>query len=99
MVFPNPERTPKPRFPLGQLYATSAVIRWASRQGLTLGTFIRRHHTGDWGDLDPEDRQANEDALAHGGRIFSSYLTGDRKIYAITECDRSKTTILFAEEY
>lgn len=99
MVSHCSDSPPTPRFPLGDIYATSAVIRWVSSQGLTLYPWIRRHHCGDWGDLDKEDKQANEDALAHGGRIFSSYLTGDRKIYAITEADRSMTTILFAEEY
>ena len=90
---------PTPRFLLGDIYATTTVIRWAASQGLTLYPLILRHHQGDWGDLDQNDKQANEDALAHGGRIFSSYLTGGRKIYAITEADRSSTTILFAEEY
>jgi hypothetical protein len=90
---------PTPRFPLGDIYATTAVIHWAASQGLTLNPWIHRHHHGDWGDLDPEDKEANEDAIIHGGRIFSSYLTGGRKVYAITECDRSMTTILFAEEY
>jgi hypothetical protein len=94
-----PDTSPAPRFPLGNLYATSAVAQWASQEVLSLSRFIERHHNGDWGDLDEEDKQANEDALKYGGRIFSSYLTNQRKLYVITECDRSLTTILFAEEY
>lgn len=88
-----------PRFALGRTYATAAVARWADKTGINLAGYLRRHHCGDWGDLCKEDKQANEDALAHGARILSAYLTGDRKIYVITEADRSMTTILFAEEY
>ena len=34
---------------------------------------IARHVTGDWGDIDPEDRGLNEQALRRGSRIFSVY--------------------------
>src|SRR5690349_12465726 len=34
--------------------------------------FLLRHHHGDWGELDPEDRQANERALRLGGRLLSA---------------------------
>jgi len=51
-----------------------------------------------WGDLDPEDVRANEDALKTDNRILSAYLTMGRKIFVITESDRSMTTVLFAEE-
>jgi len=89
----------EPRFELGRTYATAAVTRWADQHSIDLTRYLRRHHCGDWGDLDTEDRQANEDALEHGARIFSSYKVGDRKIYAITEADRSMTTLLFPSEY
>ncbi|HDH99838.1 MAG TPA: hypothetical protein ENF74_02475 [Firmicutes bacterium] len=61
---------------------------------------LKRHVRGDWGDLCEEDRQANEEALAHGGRLFSAYTAEELpKIWIITEADRSVTTILFPEEY
>lgn len=34
-----------------------------------------------------------------GDRIFSSYITGQHKIWIITESDRSVTTILLPDEY
>ncbi len=90
----------QPRFQLGSTYATAAVTAWATRNDIDLASYMRRHHCGDWGDLDAGDKQANEDALGHGTQIFSAYhLTGDRKIYVITEADRSMTTVLFATEY
>ena len=66
---------------------------------------LDRHKSGDWGDLNDEDRQMNDDALAaekNGGfsdSLFSAYDTGFGRIYIITEYDRSVTTILLPEEY
>lgn len=66
---------------------------------------LERHRSGDWGNLCDEDRQMNDDALEAErkgewtDRLFSAYETGFGKIYVITECDRSVTTILLADEY
>ena len=66
---------------------------------------LDRHRSGDWGDLNDEDRQMNDNALEaenNGGfsdSLFSAYDTGFGRIYIITECDRSVTTILLPEEY
>ena len=48
--------------------------------------FLARHVTGDWGDLDDEDRSLNDAALIDGSRILSAYQTrkGER-IWVITE--------------
>jgi hypothetical protein len=84
---------------LGKTFATTGVTAWAERHEIDLSRLIRRHHCGDWSDLDADDKQANEDALEHGTRIFSSYLTAGKKIYCISEADRSMTTVMFATEY
>ena len=71
----------------------------------TIQTCLDRHRSGDWGDLCDDDKQLNNDSLEaekNGGytdSLFSSYETGFGKIYIITECDRSVTTILLPEEY
>ncbi|MEW6557803.1 MAG: hypothetical protein AB1349_10675 [Elusimicrobiota bacterium] len=59
---------------------------------------LRRHFSGDWGELDPQDKKANDDALISGERVLSAY-NGIKKIWIITEADRSNTTILFPHEY
>jgi hypothetical protein len=42
----------------------------------------------------------NEDALKEGDRILSHYKLDDgRRIYIITESDRSSTCVLLPEEY
>jgi hypothetical protein len=89
-------RIMEPRFPLGKTVATPGAMAL----GIDLASYMRRHHCGDWGDLDECDKQANEDALVHGDRILSHYkLGGGRRIYIITEADRSLTTALRPEEY
>jgi hypothetical protein len=61
---------------------------------------LKRHVAGDWGNVCDEDRVANEFALQHGERLFSVYeREGLPKIWIITECDRSVTTVLFPDEY
>ena len=89
-------RLMEPRFPLGSIVATPAAIGL----GVDLNHFIRRHHCGDWGDLDSEDKETNEQALEVGARILSCYqVGGGKRIYIITEHDRSSTCLLLPEEY
>jgi hypothetical protein len=61
---------------------------------------IQRHQSGDWGDVDAHDREANNRALTEATRLFSVYhsVTGV-KFWLITEADRSVTTILMPEDY
>jgi hypothetical protein len=55
--------------------------------------------SGGWGDLDPEDRQANELALVAGERLLSVYWSvASVRFYVITECDRSMATIFLPED-
>jgi hypothetical protein len=85
------------RFPLGQLVITAnASLRLATEEVLTA---LRRHASGDWGDLCPEDAMANDLALHHGGRLFSSYGQGAARFWIITEPDRLATTLLLPEDY
>ena len=88
-----------PLFNLGEIYATPGAMAFLQEQELTPYEFLHRHHTGDWGDLDPEDIEANRAALHYGSRLLSSYEIGNQKLWVITEADRSSTTVLLPEEY
>jgi hypothetical protein len=89
-------RIMQPRFPLGRTVATPAVMALS----IDLASYMHRHHCGDWGDLEEGDKQLNEEALTNGDRILSCYQVGDgRRIYIITEADRSSTCVMFPEEY
>jgi len=84
-------------FQLGQLLITAnANLRLSTEEVLTA---LRRHASGDWGDLPPEDAQANADALIEGGRLFSAYGQADNRFWIITESDRSVTTVLLPNDY
>lgn len=87
-------------FPLGQVLITPGAIEALAESGQTPHEFLRRHQSGDWGDLCEEDRRENEFSLAKGFRILSAYHTKAReKLWLITEHDRSATTILLPSEY
>jgi hypothetical protein len=89
-----------PLFPLGQLVATPGAIEVMERLGIAPLALLSRHVSGDWGDIDPEDKGLNEAALETGARIFSVYgPPGDHRLWVITEADRSATTILRPEDY
>ena len=87
----------KIRFPLGQIVITrNAAGRLSTRE---IHESLKRHESGDWGELDPADTHENERALRDGNRILSAYGTGENRFWIITEADRSVTTVLLPEDY
>lgn len=90
----------QPKFRLGQVVATPGALEVLSESSQTPFDFLSRHLAGDWGIVDDEDKQANDDALIHGERLLSAYLTHKGvKIWIITEADRSSTCLLLPDEY
>lgn len=93
------------RFDLGKHVATPGALAALQNAGQSPSPFLTRHAAGDWGDLPPEDVQANADALVNGCRVMSVYrLSDDTVIWIITEAAddegrRSSTCILLPEEY
>jgi hypothetical protein len=94
-------------FELGQTVATPAALDLLAEHGVDPASLITRHVTGDWGDLDEEDRQANIEAIISGARLMSVYIVAPEavRVYIITEAKdeigghRESTTILLPEEY
>lgn len=90
----------RPLFPLGRLLITPGAQTALAQAGRSPSDFVRRHHCGDFGDLDEEDLAANRAALHYGTRLLSSYVIDeDCTLWIITEADRSATTLLLPEEY
>ena len=87
-------------FELGQIVATpgaNAALMEADQDPLEL---IQRHVTGDWAELDEDDRAENRFSITRDLRILSAYTLGTGvKVWIITEADRSATTILLPSEY
>jgi hypothetical protein len=90
---------PRPLFRLGQIVATRGVLGHLEHHGIAADTYLKRHLSGDWGMVPPEDAKANSLAIEFGSRILSSYDVAGKRIWIITEADRSATTLLFPEEY
>ena len=87
------------KFSLGQVVATRGALSLMEERGINPLLLLARHARGDWGDLDDEDKRANDQALVDGTRLFSACAFGDARLWVITEWDRSVTTILLPDEY
>jgi len=86
------------KFEHGLLAATPGAIEAVSRAEMLAA--IRRHLSGDWGEVLESDRAENDLSLREGFRILSVYRTlAGVKFWIITEADRSTTTVLLPEEY
>jgi hypothetical protein len=87
--------TTNPRFALGRLVATPGALEALTDSSQAPAHFLGRHASGDWGDVGPEDRRLNDEALRDGTRILSVYHTAKGvKLWIISEADRSSTCIL-----
>ena len=85
-------------FKHGQIAATPGALILAEN-GVNLLEYLERHLSGDWGDLDDEDKAENDFSVKNGFRILSAYNTPSGRLWVITEADRSVTTFLLPEEY
>jgi hypothetical protein len=90
----------------GMLVRTPAAGQFPA--GFLMGC-LTRHVGQDWGDLDPEDKALNDQALETGeGRLFSSYDfpkadRGMEKLWIITDMNEDQTgnitTFLLPSDY
>lgn len=92
------------RFDLGQMVMTPGIKELVTSGEFNPGYVLRRHASGDWGDLEDADKRRNDTALRDGSRIFSSYDLPCGKVWCITEGTdeagkRSNTTLMLPEEY
>jgi hypothetical protein len=92
-------------FSLGEIVVTPGILDLFDIEGtvswkLAVLPYLKRHKTGDWGDLEQCDKDENDFSVKNNLRIFSAYhIENDTKIWIITEYDRSATTILLPSEY
>ena len=95
----------KPRFTLGKLVATPGAISAMAESRSSPETLLKRHQSGDWGNICLEDKTLNDAAISCEGdidnqqRVLSVYEIGKTTLWVITEWDRSVTTILLPSEY
>jgi hypothetical protein len=86
------------KFSTDQIAATPGVTKALALTEILPA--LLRHLSGDWGDLDAEDKAANDQSLIDGSRLLSAYHSAKGiKFWIITEADRSVTTVLLPSEY
>ena len=96
----NTQQAGVARFALGQTVITPGAEEALELAGQTAIEFLRRHMSGDWGELSDDDIKENELSLEQGFRLLSRYETAKGELlWIITEADRSATTILLPSEY
>ena len=95
-------------FNMGQIVVTRSINEYmsADRKFATeINLCLRRFVVKDWGDLDEEDKQTNEDALQYPDDLYllGAYQTSKGNIWIITNRISEKagdnaTTVCFPEE-
>lgn len=89
-----------PQFELGKIVATPGALRVCSRQRMI--ECLALHAGGDWGVIEGEDAQRNDEAVTTGRRIMSAYPIDPGKrslgfaentLWIVTAADRSQTAI------
>jgi hypothetical protein len=90
----------RPLFELGTVVATPAAIETLQKAATSPMELLTRHVNGDFGQINADDWQLNQDAISEEARILSAYeLKTGEKLWVITEADRSSTCLLLPEEY
>ena len=108
--------TAKPNVITTQHIVATAGVTQTMRDHLDINELVlaslTRHLNGDWGDLDPHDTRANNDAIDNKDRVLSNYpLPEPRQVtitygeqaatsfWIITDPGWATTTILWPAEY
>lgn len=75
-----------PLFELGRAVATPGAIELMALTETSPLVLISMHVAGEWGECDADDRQTNDEAVKHGGRVMSVYRL------PLTDPSKSKST-------
>lgn len=89
----------KRKFRLGQMLTTIGVLELCKHKHIDLGPLIDRHVSGDWGDVDELQREANENALKARDTIISVYHPHGVRVLIVTDAERSHTVAMLPHEY
>lgn len=89
----------RPLFELGLVVATEGAALALVKARTQPEELLDRHRTGDFGEVDDADRQANYDAIIDGGKVLSRYtLRTGEVVLVLTGANRSSTTLLTPPE-
>jgi len=81
-------------FPLGEMLLTPPAVSALAEDCETAETYLTRHVAGDWGELDPPEVAANDEALERGYAVRSRYrLPTGTTLQISTNANRSRTVV------
>lgn len=93
---------------IGQVTASEAVVQEISETDVFqvfCMSCVRRHRSGDWGDIPKEQWIRNNQSARKGGEIVSEYVIPEifrfgyaDKIIVTTSAERTETRITFSDE-
>ncbi len=87
-------------FELGATVATPGALKMLGEAEVSPSSLLRRHQSGDWGEVPPADARENRLSVKRGFRVLSSYtVASGERVWIISEADRSSTCILLPSEY
>ena len=92
-------------FKPGRVLGSPDALAALERSGESIWRYLAAHLAGDWGMVDAEDKEANDEAFKDGSRLLSAYiLKSGVKIWIITEAEddhgsRGATTVILPDEY
>jgi hypothetical protein len=72
-------------FLLGRVVATPGALKLLEEAREDPLSYLARHRSGDWGEVDAQDREENELSLKHGWTLVSSYAVGGSYVSIIME--------------
>ena len=92
------------KFTLGKLTATMKIAtRMAGDHKFHAFVMrsLKQFADCDWGAISEFDQEQNREALLFGGRLLGAYIyePDKKRIWIVTEADRSCTTVLYPEDY
>lgn len=86
--------------PVGKVFFTmEALFAFAQALDEEPKTFLARHASGDWGEVDERTRKENEYNVRHDLPVLSMYtLRSGAKIIVKTDAHRGRTSFLVPQE-
>jgi hypothetical protein len=89
---------------IGNIYITPGALDLADGDRNMYLPYLKRHMRGDWGDVPPEDKEANDHEVkaAAGGGMLSSYRMNGEKFWIDTVgfgTEHVYTVVMLPSEY
>ena len=84
------------KFSLGKVLLTMDVFKRITEP--EINNILHRHSNMDWGDMSPEEKALNDEAVVKNNSLHSVFYIRGIKVRVITEWDRSATTVILPSE-